>query len=774
MTDLSPHPDDDILLFADDQPVAGTPLLRAKPWRVLVVDDDPDVHTSTAFALDLTWPLERPIELLHAETAAQARSVLAQSPDIAVVLLDVVMESPDAGLLLVDYIRSELGMKATRIVLRTGQPGYAPEHETLARYDINEYRAKSDLTQHKLVSTLMAAVRSYEHIRTIEAGRRGLQQIVTGLAALMEMGGLQRFAQGVLAQVSALLGVPPQGVVCSQGLVCAQGPVRALGPACTQGLVCTKSAVCSQGPVPGGPYMLLAAAGPFADMLNRPLESLNGHPALQHLRQALHEQRSHFGSSETVLHVGNVRGQDMAIYLPTALPHDEITRPLLDLLCVNLGVCLRNLDLVQRLHRVAYQDPLLGIANRAQLIEFIESTQQVPGGNHNLVLADIDDFNGINELMGHPFADRVLQALAQRLIGSLPAAVMVARVSGNSFALFGSSTALDAAAVQRAIEAPLRIDGQPFKVRATLGACQQRDFGRSGADALKNAGVALKQAKLQHRGGLVVFDADMALRARHHAELLTRLNAAFNENQLYLVYQPQVDLATRTVIGIEALTRWRHPDGHMVPPDSFIPVAEQSGLIDTLGLWVFKTACQDMQRLIAAGLAPALVAVNVSVAQFKNPQFTVLLEQALQQTGLPANRVELEITESVAMLGHGLVEPMLQRLRRLGLSIAIDDFGTGYSSLAYLDQLPLDRIKIDRAFVRQLQIGEGARVAEIVTQLGRTLGLQVLAEGIEDAQVWQQLLAIGCHEGQGFHIARPMPFDELLPWLRQWNASLPA
>ncbi len=744
MTDLSPHPDDDILVFADDQPVAGTPLLRAKPWRVLVVDDDPDVHTSTAFALDLTWPLERPIELLHAETAVQARSVLAQNPDIAVVLLDVVMESPDAGLLLVDYIRSELGMKATRIVLRTGQPGYAPEHETLARYDINEYRAKSELTQHKLVSTLMAAVRSYEHIRTIEASQRGLQQIVIGSAALLGLPGLRRFADGVLTQVAALLEVPPLGLVCAQGHA------------------------------PDGPYTVLAAAGNFAELIDRPLETLNGHPALQHLSQALHEQRSLFGSSETVLYVNTERGLDMAIYLPSALPPDEVTRQLLDVLCVNLSACLHNLDLVRRLQQVAYEDPLLHIPNRSRLIERIENTAPASGEAHNLFLADIDDFNGINELMGHPFADRVLQALAQRLIGSLPAAVMVARVSGNSFALFGPSTVLDAAAVQRAIEAPLRIDGQPFKVRATLGACQQQDFGRSGADALKNAGVALKQAKLQHRGGLVVFDADMALRARHHAELLTRLNAAFNENQLYLVYQPQVDLATRTVIGIEALTRWRHPDGHMVPPDSFIPIAEQSGLIDTLGLWVFKTACQDMQRLIAAGLAPAVVAVNVSVAQFKNPQFVALLEQALEQTGLPAKRVELEITESVAMLGHGLVEPMLQRLRRLGLSVAIDDFGTGYSSLAYLDRLPLDRIKIDRAFVRQLQIGEGARVAEIVTQLGRTLGLQVLAEGIEDAQVWQQLLAIGCHEGQGFHIARPMPFDELLPWLRQWNASLPA
>jgi EAL domain-containing protein (putative c-di-GMP-specific phosphodiesterase class I) len=184
---------------------------------------------------------------------------------------------------------------------------------------------------------------------------------------------------------------------------------------------------------------------------------------------------------------------------------------------------------------------------------------------------------------------------------------------------------------------------------------------------------------------------------------------------------------------------------------------------------VFKTACLDMQRLIAAGLAPQLMAVNVSVAQFKSPTFVARIEQTLLDTGLAAGRIELEITESVAALGLGVVEPILERLRRLGLSVAIDDFGTGYSSLAYLDRLPLDRIKIDREFVRQLQDGHEARIAALIAQLGSTLGLRVLAEGIEDAQVWRKLQNIGCHEGQGFHIARPMPFADLPAWLRQWN-----
>jgi len=734
----------DIFVFADDRPVTPQDLTPpSKPWRVLVVDDDPDVHISTAFALDLTWTLERPIELLRAESAAQARQILAENADIAVVLLDVVMETADAGLLLVDYIRRELGLSATRIVLRTGQPGYAPEHETLARYDINDYRSKSELTQHKLVSALMAAVRAYEQVRTIEASRRGLQQIVLGSAELMQMSGLQRFADGVLTQVAALLGVSPHGLVCAQG------------------------------PSPGGPYTVLAAAGPYAAMINQPLECLNGRPALLRLREALQHQRNHLGHSETVLYVGSERGMDMAIYLPTALTQDELTLQLLDVLCVNLSACLRNLNLVQRLQQVAYQDALLGIANRTRLIECIEAAVHSDAAPHLLILADVDDFNGINELMGHPFGDRVLQALTRRLIDSLPAAVLVARVAGNSFGLFGTADLLQAAQVQQALDAPLVIDGQPFKVRASMGSCAGADLSSSGADALKNASIALKHAKLQHRGDLVCFDSAMAQRSRNHAELLARLNAAFNDQQLFLVYQPQVNLDTRAVIGLEALLRWRREDGTMVPPDRFIPVAEQSGLIDTLGLWVFKTACLDMQRLIAAGLAPQLMAVNVSVAQFKSPTFVARIEQTLLDTGLAAGRIELEITESVAALGLGVVKPILERLRHLGLSVAIDDFGTGYSSLAYLDRLPLDRIKIDREFVRQLQDGHEARIAALIAQLGSTLGLRVLAEGIEDAQVWRKLQNIGCHEGQGFHIARPMPFADLPAWLRQWNRRTP-
>jgi len=727
------------LTFVDDvgeRPAEPCP----QPWRILVIDDDADVHAATAFALSGVQIFGRPVVLLHAHSAAEARAVLAQERELAVILLDVVMETPEAGLALVDHIRHDVGLTATRIVLRTGQPGYAPEHETLARYDINDYKSKSEFTQHKLVTTIMAAVRSYEQIRTIEASRLGLQRIVEGSAALLEIAGLQRFADGVLTQLAALIGVAPEGLVCAQS------------------------------PGPGGPYTVLAAAGVYACLINQPLDALDTHPAARQLRTALQRRRSHYADHETVLYIGTRDGLDMAVYLPTGHALDTLTRSLIDVFCVNLGACLRNLDLIERLRTLAYEDPQLGIPNRARLISEIDSALTA-GDGYALALIDIDDFSGINELMGNDFGDRVLQALAQRLRAELPQTVTVARVSGNAFGLLGPRDALRVDALHAALEAPLQIDGQPFRVHVSVGVCDHADFGGRGVNAIKNAGIALKHAKQQHRGGLVWFERDMAQRSRHRAELLARLNAAFNENQLFLAYQPQIDLATRCVVGVEALLRWRREDGEMVSPDTFIPVAERSGLIDALGTWVLKTACHDMRRLLQAGLSPGRMAVNVSVVQFGNPRFVAQVEQALSASDLPPQRLELEITESVAMLGGHVVEPTLQRLRQLGISVAIDDFGTGYSSLAYLDRLPLDRLKIDRTFVRQLQMGQGPRIAAMVTELGRKLGLRVLAEGIENDAVWRQLLAIGCDEGQGFGIGRPMPFDDLRVWLERWHET---
>jgi diguanylate cyclase (GGDEF)-like protein len=736
----------DLFLFSDEGSPGGVedalPVPVRRTWSVMVIDDDADVHRATQFALEGSVLFDRRIELVHAHSAAQARDLLLTHGNIALVLLDVVMETHDAGLQLVDFIRNVAGHRATRIVLRTGQPGYAPELDTLLQYDINDYKTKSELTHHKLITTVAAALRSYDQLCTIEAGRRGLELIVQASGSFLEPQGLSNFAAGVITQMAAILGVQPEGLVCAQG---------------------ERS---------GGQYRVLAAAGQYVKLIDQPLESLYDPRAAQLLRKCLDEGRSQYGPTESALYLGEKGGLDMAAYVCSSQPLGEVDCSLLDVFCVNLNACLRNLALVQRLHTEAYVDSLLRLPNRTRFIDDITAAVHARTNSQSVVLVDVDDFASVNDMMGHGYGDLLLHSLAQRLSSLLPPDVVLARVSGNTFGLLGHADKLAPKRVLAMLQEPLEVAGQPHRVSATLGVCHLDDPEQFGADWLKNASIALKQAKRSSRGQFIFFSKEMASLARSRAQLLSSLHTAFDQDRLFLAFQPQLDLHTNELIGLEALMRWRGDDGRMVPPDDFIPVAEQSGLIIGLGDWVLQTACLTMRRLLALGLAPRRMAVNVSVVQFQSPGFVERVYAALASADLTGEQLELEITESVAMLGAGVVEPILQTLRERGISVAIDDFGTGYSSLAYLERLPLDRIKIDKAFVFQLSKPGGPRIAEMITQLGHKLGLRVLAEGVEDQDAWRALQELGCHEAQGYFIARPMESSQLTAWLMQ-RASTP-
>jgi diguanylate cyclase (GGDEF)-like protein len=647
----------DLFLFSDEGSPGGVedalPVPVRRIWSVMVIDDDADVHRATQFALEGSVLFDRRIELVHAHSAAQARDLLLTHGNIALVLLDVVMETHDAGLQLVDFIRNVAGHRATRIVLRTGQPGYAPELDTLLQYDINDYKTKSELTHHKLITTVAAALRSYDQLCTIEAGRRGLELIVQASGSFLEPQGLSNFAAGVITQMAAILGVQPEGLVCAQG---------------------------ERG---GGQYRVLAAAGQYVKLIDQPLESLYDPRAAQLLRKCLDEGRSQYGPTESALYLGEKGGLDMAAYVCSSQPLGEVDCSLLDVFCVNLNACLRNLALVQRLHTEAYVDSLLRLPNRTRFIDDITAAVHARTNSQSVVLVDVDDFASVNDMMGHGYGDLLLHSLAQRLSSLLPPDVVLARVSGNTFGLLGHADKLAPKRVLAMLQEPLEVAGQPHRVSATLGVCHLDDPEQFGADWLKNASIALKQAKRSSRGQFIFFSKEMASLARSRAQLLSSLHTAFDQDRLFLAFQPQLDLHTNELIGLEALMRWRGDDGRMVPPDDFIPVAEQSGLIIGLGDWVLQTACLTMRRLLALGLAPRRMAVNVSVVQFQSPGFVERVYAALASADLTGEQLELEITESVAMLGAGVVEPILQTLRERGISVAIDDFGTGYSSLAY-------------------------------------------------------------------------------------------
>ncbi len=728
--------DDDVLEFLEGDD-AASPADSGHPWRVLIVDDDSDVHKATELAMQGLQIEGRPLQFLHASSAAQARELMSRECDLAVVLLDVVMESEDAGLQLVRCIRHDLDQHAVRIVLRTGQPGYAPEIETVRAFDINDYKTKSELTRTRLYTVLTAAIRSYRQIQALESARHGLEMIVQASTELSRLRGLAHFADGVLSQLCHVLGVLPAGLVCAQMNEDAQGPWR-----------------------------VVAAAGPYANLVDCALAAVPIVEVRERVQLSIN-QRETLEGDNLCLYFGGAssRGMVALIALPRQL--DQVERQLLRAFSANIVTGLENVLLYGQLLDQAYNDQLLRLPNRTRFIELMERNLKDPVGIC-LALIDIDDFSDINDAFGHHFGDQVLQAVVARLSNELGLNTSMARVAADAFGLMGPEDTVNGEAITAVFTEPFEVDGERLQLSATTGLVRLSESSSVGSELLLDAQIALKRAKQQHRGSSQYFSPAMGTDARERFKLLKGLRAGFEDNRLFVVYQPQVDMASGRALGAEALLRWRTEEGKFVPPDQFIPLAEQSGLIVSIGEFVLRTACHQLKRLEEQGWSDFRMCVNISLAQFRHPGFVDTLNAALRDTEVNPHNLELEITESMAMEDADLVMGLLAAIKRTGATVAIDDFGTGFSSLSQLRQLEVDRLKIDRAFVREAQVSSaGSTIAQMVINLGRSLGLRVIAEGIETEEQRQQLLALGCLEGQGYLFARPMPVDQLERWLRK-------
>ena len=734
-----PKDDQDDLVFLEEHPMTPTALGARSVWRVMIIDDDEDVHSTTTFALGNLDMQHRPLEFVHAYSAGQAREMLKDELEIAVILLDVVMEQDDAGLHLVRYIRETLKMADVRIILRTRQPGYAPEIDAIRDFDINDYKTKSELTRIKLFTTVTAAIRSYEQIRKINDSRRGLSQIVHASTALMTLHGVQNFAAGVLTQIADLLGQPANGVLCVQD--CPDGGCHEL--------------------------MVMATAGSYRNLDNCQLTALRDERSHRVIEEALNQRRNLYGDGYVALYFAGKASRDFVAFLDVVRAPTDIDERLLDVFCSNVAVGLDNVELVTHLHNAAFYDQLSKLPNRTRLVEILDAALAGPARDDaTLSLVDLDHFAETNDALGHQFGDMLLIAVAGRLQSRLGNQLTVARIGGDIFCVLGDSEQVNPAKILALFQSPFSIDGQDVQLSATLGLVRLADHDGSGADALKDADIALKRAKTQQRAGHFYFSRSMGVEIRERVRMMHALRTAFGQNQLFVVYQPQIDLATRRPVGAEALLRWQTPDGKFISPDRFIPIAEYSGLIIDLGEWVLRTACRELVSLRAAGHDNFMMSINVSQVQFRHPHFLDMLRNALDDTKAPPEFIELEITESMAMEEPDLLIKMLGQIKQTGVSIAIDDFGTGFSSLSYLQRLQIDRLKIDRAFVTEITgSARGSSIAEMVIQLGRNLGLAVIAEGVEDERQAQILQSLGCPLAQGFLFARPMTAEALSGWL---------
>jgi diguanylate cyclase (GGDEF)-like protein len=470
-------------------------------------------------------------------------------------------------------------------------------------------------------------------------------------------------------------------------------------------------------------------------------------------------------SSPIKAHDGRVIGT-FAFYYRTTRGPSELDR-LIVATCVHLcAIAIEHEEAQARIHELAFRDPLTGLPNRASFQQCATEALAActdEGDGLAIHYMDLDDFKGVNDTLGHWIGDHLLEQVARRIMSCVKGDELVTRLGGDEFAIVQTRpNDLDdvlglAKQLIGLFDEPFDVEGHEILIGASIGIVRAPDHGADLTSLLKKADLALYRAKNEGRRTYRVFAEEMYERVQVRKGLEHDLRLAIGRGEFELVYQPIVEIDTHAIVSAEALVRWRHPTRGTISPSEFIPIAEETGLIVKLGDWILREACTNALEWPA----PVRVAVNLSPVQLRKTSFVLDVVRALDATGLPPSRLDFEITETVPLVANAVTRQMLYQLKAFGIRIALDDFGTGYSSLSYLRSFPFDRIKIDRAFVHELeQRPDTTSIVRAVISLARDLGIRTTAEGVETARQLAWLKQEGCSEGQGYYYRRPLSLKE--------------
>ncbi|MBJ7556021.1 EAL domain-containing protein [Marinomonas spartinae] len=717
-------------------------------YKVLSVEDDLDYQAALLTPMSSLKFNGKGVQILTANSAVSAATLLAQHSDISVILLDVVMETDTAGLCLVNTIRQELGNHLVRVVLLTGQPGMAPVKDIMNEYDIDDCWSKSELTHDHLQTIILSNLRTWHHLNTLREARQGLQFLVESTQRLAKRQDMIPYIQSVQKEITQLF-------PCHKGcVVCASNVKNRLH--LDQALV-------------------IAACGEFESFLHQPLNRISQNEALLAGMKQAFETRSHvFLEDKCVLYFANEElGDDEYIIIVTLsrrLAGNETT--LLKVMSENISVGFRNVALHGKLSELAYFDISSGMYNKNWLARELRHMSELDKQSAQLVMFQVDDFAHKQTAFGLAFGQQLMQMLYLHLCEHFTKGVEIALTERDTLAiLIRRYPTFDETSLTPIVHACFNFKSSLHTVDMIAGLVKLADFPHFTPEQLINAGECAVEHARQNGRHFLVFNEKLASSMVRRYGLLNDLRQAILDNEISIFLQPKVSLKDGRLVGFEALARWKHKDGHFVPPDQFIPLAESCGLIGKLDHWVMLLSCRAV-LFLEENAIHLPISVNVAGSELLRADYFDRLIALLEQEKVPPNLIELEITETQLIQEKVSLFPRLESLKNCGIRINVDDFGTGYSSLAYLSSLPVSTLKVDHSFVWNMDYSEkDQKILKMIIDLGCSLDLKVIAEGIETQEQYQKLLTLGCHEGQGYLFCPPLPISQVVSWAKSYMAS---
>lgn len=735
--------DDTLFEFA---PEMDEGLAREQAWRVLTVEDNQTYQASLIHSLKQIIVDDKALEIIQAQSREQAVFKLTQIDNIAVVLLDVVMEERDAGLKLISYIREKLNNYTTRIILLTGQPGSAPNEQVLKHYDIDDYWDKTDLTETHLNTIITSNIRTWRHLCQLHKARAGLSNVVAASQRLSSIKQVDVFGQAVLEELGQIIDSLNDGIM----------------------------SIRLEKHVPLTNACIIAATGLYQTFRGKKLTDISEIDVLETIKQSAESQQHVFNQDYTALYF-RVEHSDEKEYIAlvkSSVPLDQSAVYLLRVFSENVATGFNNILLNNYLAELAFKTPVTGLNNRNWLINELESIAPQLTEKARLYLIELDNFAEIGVMFGEGLCNELLIAIYSRLTTDM-ASNDIAHISRDCIAVlvYDEQHYCDEIFFQRLFERPITVSNRQHKLSATVVSVElarvvQHDPGH----ILRQAESTISRAKQQHTHYLE-FDVNHIKQITRRYTLLNELDHALKNDELSIVLQPKVQLASNKVVGFEALARWYRDDGSQVSPAEFIPLAETSGMIRQLDRLILTKVCQAARQLQAAGIY-APIAFNASGDELTKTDYFQELLSFIQSSGVGPSMLELEMTETLAMRDFKRIARQLRALIQSGMGVSIDDFGTGYSSLAYITELSATTLKIDRTFVSQVDTSiDAEHVVDMILKVGLRFGFTIVAEGIETEQQYRRLLEMGCDVGQGFYFSPGLAVDSAIEWTKQYQSG---